>query len=196
MKLVGKAAHIEREVHPDPRDGVHHMSGGKIKGVHCIEINGRLIPKGMNCIFLENGETGYKVFYSLKWGRLKPKAIEQEIRNIRKLSKYGMAPKIIKRTKVKLDFKYMGRYIKYHAPAIEVETVDCPRENVEGLAKGRPYDWNIVSHPDHAPAGFLDFKKRVKKKIKELNLKWDGSLKIGDVLWDQKTNKWMLVDCS
>jgi len=196
MILKGKAKHIKRELHPAPLDSVHKVGrDGKIKGVHCIDLDGRLIPKGMNCIFIDKGKTGCKVFYSIKWRMvIKPKYQAQEIHNLRKLAKYGIAPKVIKKTKVKLDFTYLGKKIKCNAPAIEVETVDCPP--MEGLARGIPYDWSCVDHPDHNPAGFLAFKKSTKKMIKKLGLKWDGSLKIGDVLWDRKKEKWMLVDCS
>ena len=196
IKLKGKANHLSRELHPTPVDGVHKTGGdGKIKGLHCIEIDGQLIPKGMNCIFLEN--PGVKIFYSLRWFKgIKKKFIDQEVRNLRKLSRAGIAPKPGAMTKVKLDFTYMGKHVKRTATAIEVETVDYPREAVQGLAIGKPYDWSVVDHHNHSPAGFLRFKSEAKKIIKKLCLKWDGSLKIGDVLWDRKKEKWMLVDCS
>lgn len=196
-EIKAQVKYIERVKVPCPDDGVH-VSGkdGAIKGVHSLWFDDRLVPKGSNGFFWEtDDEWGLKVYYS--FGRFecaKRKFVEYEKDNMRKLFKLDLAPETGEISTIKVDLYYKDLHIIKYPFCIKTKIVHCPQAAWEEYAKGHPYNWGAIQEDWHTTKGFLAFRDKAKKIIKKAGIKFEGSLKLGDILACEKTKRWYIVD--
>ena len=137
-----------------------------------------------------------KVLYSLKWKKcIKKPLVMREFRRLRNLAAVGISPKPEKITQVKLDVMFRGKRCKGQPFAIIMEHIDYPEKAWTDYANGQAYDWDALPDYQHTPQSFLAMQKNIKNKMKEIGIKSDSSLKLGDVLYSCKKKRWFLCDC-
>jgi hypothetical protein len=196
MKIKATVKRIERVRIECPKDSVH-VAGkdGKIKGVHSVWFDKKLVPKGMTALYWQlNEKKGIKIFYSLNrltCGTLK--TVKYVFKKQQKIFKMGICPKPYKIKKVNLKLVIDGKKIKETAYGIVMENIPVP-PTWEQYAQGKPYKWGNFKHPDHTPEAYLRFVKRIKKRLKSSGIKIYGSFKLGDCMWSTKKKRWYLVD--
>ena len=195
--IKANVKYIERVKVPCPADGVHVVGKtGKIKGVHSLWFDDKLIPKGANAFFYPLDDIwGLKVYYSFGWfGCANKKFVEAEYRNMKKLHKLDLAPDVKEITEVLIDITYKKKRIKAKPYAVITERVKYPECLWANYAKGYPYDWNFITEEWHSAKGFLEFREHAKKLIKKNRIKFLGSLKLGDIMPDINLKRWKIVD--
>ena len=212
MKITGTVKEMKRAQVLAPNDKVHRASNkdGFLKGVRCFTLDGKLLPKGQTGFYKKyKPEWGIKVFYKVdneKCYRISKKGVMREWRNRKKLEPYGVIPKSPKLVKVDIDIVYKKKRIRTWAYGIKVKHVNYPEKAWHTYAQGYPYDWNCLdqkAHPRHNPEGYLDFCKKLTKVLKKTGVGVCGGYpfkekknpKLGDVVYDTKKRKWLLVDC-
>jgi len=165
--------------------------------VEALEIE-RIVPKGANGFFWKvDDEWGLKVYYSFGWhGCAKPRFVKLERNNLKILSDVHCAPEVGDIIKVKLDLDYEGKRIQAKPLAVYTKIVHYPEKAWELYAKGYPYNFRCINEDWHSAKSFLKFQKQVKNIIKGCKLKFDGSLKLGDIMPCTKKKAWYLVDGS
>ena len=181
MKIAGVVKEIPRELVVPPADGVHRVSkkDNLMKGCRSALLNGKtLLPRGMTAFYFHNKEnTGVKVFYSFHHnttcGR---KTVKKQFRRHLKLYKLGVACKPHKIVAVSLDFdrynkaQKLEHHVKTRAFGFKVDHIFYPEEVWADYARGKAYDFMALDqteHPDHNPAGYLTFCKKLKKILKQ-----------------------------
>lgn len=206
MKIKGKVELIQRDKIKAPKDGVHRNgSDGYIKGVHSVYMDGKLIPKGSVGFFYEiNDNIGVKVyvggFPNRPWVSKSDVAHTAFLR-MAKLALQGLAPTPRHVYNVFVKWEYNRKKFYKKAPALEMDKIHYPVEAWVNYAKGRPYDWDAVDHPDHSPEGYHRFCEKLRDfaynngwRFSAFNPKKNESPKLGDVLFCTKKNKWFLTD--
>jgi hypothetical protein len=201
LKIKAEVRYIPRVKVAVPMDGVH-VAGkdGAIKGVHSLWFDVKLVPKGAtSAYFRVNEDEGLRIGYSFSWFKaLSESVVLRDHEYMVRAYKANVAPQPMGITEVKLSLNYHEndkpvKKIHTLAYAIKVKHVHYPEQAWLDYAKGYPYDWKAVDHPDHNPEGFLAFRETVRPVIAKLGL--DTSLKLGDILFCTKLGRWFLVDC-
>lgn len=197
ITIKGKMEDIERDKIVPPNDGVH-VAGkdGFIKGVRNILINGKECPRGMVKFYYRLSDNqGIQVYYSTKHGyATKLKIVERTFKVMRKLWDLELCPIPCVVEDVKLKLGYNGKTIRERCYGIRMSHVNYPEKAWADYARGRPYDWMAVEHPNHTPQTFLRFVESAKTILREHRIKLDTSFKLGDVLYDTLIDQWMIVD--
>ena len=205
LKIRAKVYYIPRAQVVAPLDGVHiNGAHGFIKGVHSLwfktkDAQYRLVPKGATSMYWRlDADTGLRVGYSFKWFvDLRRRQVERDYDLMRKAFKMGIAPQSFGVERIDMILKYhqeghLTKKLYCNPYAIRVQHIHYPEAAWQRYAEGYPYDWAAVDHPDHNPDGFNRFRNSIKPAVKELGL--DTSLKLGDILFCTKTNRYYLVD--
>ncbi len=196
MIIKANVKYIPRVKVKCPEDRVH-VAGkdGHIKGVHALWFDEKLIFKGSNGFFWPVDDWGYKVYFSFGWlGCAKKSFVAKERKNLKLLHEAGVAPEVGEITKVKIDIHYKGKHIVKTPYAVKTKVVQYPEGPWLAYAKGYAYNWGCIEDEWHSPASFIRFRKSVKKIVKALGLKFDGSLKLGDLMPDTVNETWKIVD--
>lgn len=193
MIIKGELKRIKRVHVPPPDDGVHITGkGGDIKGTHSVWIGDKLVPKGQVSMYWQiDDRTGIKLYYGLNWKKVIGKDwVRRDFKKMQKLWKAGICMEPYKIEKAQLDIHADGKHIKKEVHGIVMQHVNYPKDAWEKFAQGYPYDWSVLDqteHPDHNPAGFLAFQKKIKKHTGK-------SMKLGDVVYCQFAKRWFKVD--
>lgn len=122
-----------------------------------------------------------------------------------KLAPYNVIPKSTKIVKVIIDVKYRGKRLNTWAYGIKTQFINYPKDAWNDYAKGHVYNWECLDqaeHPNHNPAGYLEFCQYLTKKLKKAAVGVCGDYpfkekkvpKLGDVVYDVKKKRWYLVD--
>jgi len=217
MKISGVVKEIPRVLDVPPKDGVHRVSkkDGLMKGCRSVMLNDKiLMPRGMTSAYIHNKEsTGVKFFYSFHHNRrCKRKTVRTQFRKHYKLYELGIACKPHKVVVVHLDFdryKKGGKFdhhVKMKVWGIKVDHIFYPEKVWADYARGKVYDFKCLDqekYPNHNPAGYLKFCKKMKRVLKQAKIGVCGNFpfdekenpKLGDVVYCMKKKRFFLVDC-
>jgi hypothetical protein len=188
MKITGDFTTIHRDRVLCPDDGVHiKTKDGYLSCTHAVMCNGKLIPKGSTAFYYRNKGKGFKIFYGLDTGKRTGINRIREIANAMECAGRKFCPRVHGIVGADLDISYRGKFVKIKVPALCVEHVHWPKA-FEDYIYGKPYVFDDC--PNHGPDGFNRFIKKAKDVLGE------QEYKLGNVLYNMRLMRWMLVDVS
>jgi len=207
MLIQGKVKRITREKHPCPPDQIHRKGkDGCIKGVKSIWIGDKLVPRGSVGFYWRlNDNKGLKVYLGFPTGKKpwmsKPNVVHKAYKRMVHLNSAGLAPMPSHIYQIKVDVKIDGKQLRCKPWALEMRHVHYDEKLWADYAKGRPYNWDAIDHPDHNPEGYMAFVKKVKEfqynrkmGLSAASWKNDEQPKLGDIIWCLKSERFWLVD--
>lgn len=121
----------------------------------------------------------------------------REWKNRVKLAPYDVIPKSPKVVKVNLDVEFKGEKIRTWAYGIKTQFIKYPKKAWEKYARGYPYDFSCIDHPDHTPEGYKKFADKVYKACKKTGVVvcgGDRRPKLGDIVWCTRKKRWYQCD--
>jgi SAM-dependent methyltransferase len=194
MVVHGTGSKVARHNYKCPNDGIHRKkSSGGIRGFYLMHLGERSIYYGNWAYYLPQGDTGLKVFYSLKFRKATEteKSAKRRFEIMAQLK--GICPDVHELNTVYTNISCDGKRYVGEAPGIIMEHVHFPEKIWHQFAVGYPYRWDAVDHPDHTPKGFKAFRRRVEHAITDIDHAFDA-LSIGNIVWCCKREQWYLVD--
>lgn len=158
-------------------DGIHRIKKNKyLFGPKLGRLNGQEVAVGCQMIYYPFENKGIKIYYSVQ-----RKCAER----------YGKVVKIFDAA-TRLWIEGLGvkpyeiiavRLNNINAFGILIEHVNLPEAWYKFL-RGNYYDWECIKHKDHSTEGYKAFLYKTHYH----------NIKLGDVGWDVKENRWYLMD--
>jgi len=189
VRIKGELKELERDPIPCPEDGFHVVGGhGYIRGVHAVTLGNTVIPKGGTAFYVRpktNPNKGYKVFYGLGSGFKANLRTVQKIAEAMERAGREFCPRVHEIIGADLDLTYRGKRIRTTALALVMEHVHWP-PTFDDYLRGHPYQFDDL--PDHNLKGFRRFVRKIRKTLGRVECK------LGNVLYNTRLQRWMLVD--
>lgn len=186
MKVSGTMLLTTRQHCKCPDDGVHVATkDGMVSSTHAVTLGDILVPKGSTAFYVRNKGKGFKVFYGLDTGKKVSGERVMAIANAMEQAGRQFCPRVHGIVGADIDVRYRDERIQTTALALCVEHVHWP-DGFEGYVRGLPYIFDEM--PEHNPDGFKRFVKKARKVL------GDQEYKLGNVLYNTRLGRWMLVD--